>query len=139
MKNHQTKCDKLKQKREKNSQIKNKPVPKNGKKKVKEISLKTFETKNRFTVFEDNAEDQVDEILKRMEINKINKCLLKKCRTCNLQKRSCLVSRSNCTAFQKRCLACNKSGHYPKSLNCKKKRKLKQCRIPTDKIKKPKN
>ena len=54
----------------------------------------------------------------------MKKCLLKKCRSCHFKKRLCLLDRSNCAAFEKTCFACNKTGHYPKSLNCKKTRKI---------------
>ena len=39
------------------TEFKSKEVSKSGKKKVKEICLKIFETKNRFSVLEDNPEE----------------------------------------------------------------------------------
>ena len=98
-----------------------------GKKKVNLNGIKPIETKNRFKLFEDNSGENVDQIVRRkleiQSIMNIKKCLIKKCRHCNFKKRSCIVDRSNCPASERRCEYCKKVGHYPQSLNCKKKRK----------------
>ena len=49
-----------------------------------------------------------------------SKSLLKKCRWCAFKKRSCVLDRTLCTAFEKKCYRCSKTGHFPRSLNCKK-------------------
>ena len=54
------------------------------------------------------------------------KSSLKKCRFCNFKKRSCTLHKSNCTAVSSTCYSCNKAGHFPKSLNCKKTRRSKR-------------
>ena len=60
---------------------------------------------------------------KSVEINDLMltpKSLLKKCRWCTFKKRSCALDRTRCTASDKKCYICCKMGHFPKSLNCKK-------------------
>ena len=89
-------------------------------KKVKITSLEHFETNNPFKVLENNPEEEI--------IIKMKKALLKKCRTCNFKRRLCMLDRSSCVAKEKTCFACNKPGHYPKSLSCRKTRKSNKTR-----------
>ena len=39
-------------------------------------------------------------------------------------RRNCHVDSSNCTAVEHYCRKCNKKGHFPKSINCKARRKI---------------
>ena len=55
---------------------------------------------------------------------KVSKKRLKKCRFCGFKKRSCLIDSSGCKARQLNCVKCSKLGHFPKSLNCKFKKKV---------------
>ena len=73
---------------------------------------KKFEGPNQYSILENNAEEDIEKIMK---IIKMKKVLLKKCRSCNFKKRSCMLDRSSCPALQRTCFACKKNGHYPKS------------------------
>ena len=105
--------------------IKTEAKPRNIK---KTKSLKKFESQNPVSILENNEEEEED--IKRLEIVKMKKMLLKRCRNCHFKKRSCMVDRSSCSALQKKCFACKQRGHFPKSLNCKKSRKNKRSKIP---------
>ena len=74
--------------------------------------------------FESSSINDSEQLKNRSELMKTPKTSLKKCRSCNFKKRCCVMMRSNCTASSRTCYACNKKGHYPKSLNCKKTRKI---------------
>ena len=108
-------------KRRKHDLIKTEAKPRNIK---KTKSLKKFESKNPVSILENNEEEEED--IKRLEIVKMKKMLLKRCRNCHFKKRSCMVDRSSCSALQKKCFACKQRCHFPKSLNCKKLRKNKK-------------
>ena len=116
-------------------------------KRMEATPLKQFETPNPFSVLENNPEEEIDGLIKRLQefkrIEHMRKAQLKKCRHCNHKSRSCMLDGSNCTASDKNCTLCKKSGHYPKSLNCKKSRqanksKPKSIDISTNKRKCPK-
>ena len=70
-----------------------------------------------------NPKEKIDAIVKTLDKVHLKKVHLNKCRNCNFKKRSCHLDSFSCTIFQKTCFACNKVGHFPKSLNCKKTRK----------------
>ena len=74
---------------------------------------------------------EIEKIIGRLEIKYMKKSSLKKCRNCNYKKRSCLLDSSSCNACKSKCMECNKSGHFPRSLNCKKRRKSKKTRSKT--------
>ena len=65
--------------------------------------LKSFETKNRFTILEDNSEDEIKEIINISKIKMSPKHLLKKCKHCNFKKRSCQLNQTSCMARQQNC------------------------------------
>ena len=94
------------------------------------ISLKAFQHENRYSLLEDNKEEDLDNLKKRLSeiqlIKKIKRSELKKCHSCNNKKRTCLLDRSSCHALDQRCNFCNKLGHFPRSLNCKKFRQTKR-------------
>ena len=89
--------------------------------------LKKFETRNPFRLLENISEEYVDSIMKRMKeikfIKTLKKADIKQCHSCNFKKRSCMMDRSSCSAVNKKCFFCKKTGHFPKSLRCKKFRK----------------
>ena len=105
------------------------------------VGLDKFETPNRFDILKNNSEEDVRKIIKRLNIMKMKKALLNKCRHCNFKKRSCMLDRSSCSAKEKTCLACLKGGHFPRSLNCKRTRKARKSRVQsktiTDQVRKP--
>ena len=90
--------------------------------------LENLETKNPFRLLENNPEENVDGVLKRMKeieyIQTLKKADIKQCRSCTFKKRSCMIDRSSCSAVDKMCVLCKKTGHFPKSLKCKKYRKI---------------
>ena len=90
--------------------------------------LKKFETRNPFRLLENISEECVDSIMKRMKeikfIQTLKKANIKQCHSCNFKKRSCMMDRSSCSAVNKKCVFCKKTGHFPKSLRCKKFRKI---------------
>ena len=90
----------------------------------KNLDLSQFENKNRFFVFTDNPEESIEKILKRKMILDISKQSLKKCKTCGYKKRNCLVDSSSCKATEQHCRKCKKKGHFPRSINCKARKKL---------------
>ena len=105
-----------------------------GKKKLKSPMyafepLKKFETRNPFSLLENTSEEKADSIVQRLKnidfLQNIRKVELKKCRTCNYKKRSCIIDKSSCSAVDMMCFFCKKIGHFPKSLNCKKFRQIK--------------
>ena len=83
------------------------------------------ETFNLLQILEDGVAEDFDEVIK---FEQIPKHQLKKCRKCNFKRRTCVVNITMCKANQKRCVSCQKAGHYPQSLNCKVRRKsIKKC------------
>ena len=108
-------------------------------------SLHLFETKNHWKLFEDIDDEDVQDIMNKVQIKTIPKKRLRKCRYCNFKKRSCLLDKSSCKAVKKVCGKCKKPGHYPKSLNCKQRRKLcchlnkRNLSMKASKVKKPKH
>ena len=94
------------------------------------ISLKVFEHRNRYSLLENNQETDLVNLKKRLDeiklIQEMKKSQLKKCHSCNAKKRTCLLDKSNCPALTQRCNFCNKVGHFPRSLCCKKFRKIKK-------------
>ena len=68
-------------------------------------------------------------------IKLVLKKFLKTCRWCHFKKRSCALNRINFTAFHQNCYVCNKKGHFPKSINCKKSRKLHSTKNKSEKVK----
>ena len=99
--------------------------------KMKSYSLRTFEDQNCFSILENNGEEDIDKIIdERLNIIKMKKALLKKCKSCNFKRRSCMLDRSSCPALKKTCFACKKDGHYPKSVNCKISRMNKRSKTP---------
>ena len=98
--------------------------------KINELkSLKAFEHENRFSLLENNQEEDLVDLKTRLKeikvIKEMKRSQLKKCRACNTKKRTCKLDKSSCRALDKRCNFCNKIGHFPNSLNCKKMRKIK--------------
>ena len=81
--------------------------------------LTQFETSNAFSTLIDNDEERFDNIIKRIEIMNTRRSNLKKCRKCGYKKRSCVLNPANCNAMKKLCFKCNKSGHFPKSIDCR--------------------
>ena len=94
--------------------------------KMKNISLKEFESTN----LVGSLEEKTEEDIMRLSILKMRKFLIKKCKSCNFKKRSCMLDRLSCPSLQKICCACNKKGHFPKSLNCKSSRITKRRNKP---------
>ena len=87
-------------------------------------SLKKFETRNPFGLLKNISEENADSILKRLNefefIQTLKKADIKKCHSCNYKKRLCMIERSSCPAVDKMCVLCKRTGHFPKSLQCKK-------------------
>ena len=82
---------------------------------------------SKFEDFEDGQFEDFNSTRRMTEATLLSpKSLLKKCRFCNFKKRSCTLHKSSCTAIYSTCYFCNKRGHFPKSLNCKKTRKNKR-------------
>ena len=79
--------------------------------------------KNRFSVFQNKCEEQINAIL-MVEDLKETRSTKMKCRLCG-QKKNC-TKQDSCQAEGKMCSFCLKCNHFPKSLNCKKMRKMKQ-------------
>ena len=84
--------------------------------------LKKFETGNR------SEEDLV-------KILNTPKQSLKKCRNCNFKKRRCILNPSSCKSRQSFCTKCKTLGHFPKSINCKSKRRSTKPKMPVIKNK----
>ena len=112
-----------------------------GKKKCLKYSLDTlkkFETRNPFRLLENISEECVGSVIKRLQeieyIQTMKKADLKRCHFCNNKKRLCMIDRSNCSAMDKTCVFCSKVGHFPKSLNCKKFRKIKNSKMNRSKL-----
>ena len=89
-----------------------------------DLDLSQFENKNRFFLFTNNPEESIEKILKRKMLLKISKQSLKKCKTCGYKKRNCLVDPSSCKATEQHCRKCKKKGHFPRSINCRARKKL---------------
>ena len=81
-----------------------------------------FEIKNLFNILEDIHDDCIPKVIETVEKETSKQCL-KKCRFCNFKKRSCMLNPESCQAKKKSCWSCNKLGHFPQSLCCKKNRK----------------
>ena len=82
---------------------------------------KNFETRNKFEVFGIFTEHEIDLKLGGQIKNEDEKSKKMKCRTCGYKK-SCHLQCA-CKAQDMHCYACLKPNHFPKSLNCKVKRK----------------
>ena len=82
-------------------------------------TLRNFETKNSFSVFQDFTEDEIEVIvmLKNAEADK-----KKKCKNCNFKTR-CYINPKLCKARGKFCYTCLKPNHFPKSKSCFRARK----------------
>ena len=93
------------------------------KNKRKTICLKYFHSVNQFNVLVDNSEEDIVALIKKSNILKASKTSLKKCRTCNKKIRMCAIDQTKCKAVNQCCNYCKKAGHFPKSLNCKRRRK----------------
>ena len=91
-----------------------------------QYSLKCFQTFNRFEVLIENPEEDIESLIKRLNILRASRSSLKKCRKCNFKKRKCLLDPDMCEAANKVCYQCNKVGHLPKSLCCKRRNSLKK-------------
>ena len=87
-----------------------------------------FACKSQPSTFEGIPEEEVLKNPKRDLFRDISKKLLKKCRYCNFKKRICLIDPTSCNAKQSNCFRCQKTGHYPQSLNCK----IKNCKTKTN-------
>ena len=61
---------------------------------AKEGRIIQFKTKNRFETLQDNEEEDLEKLLKRLTILQTPKRFLKKCRYCNFKKRSCALNPS---------------------------------------------
>ena len=81
--------------------------------------FKHFETSNRFEMLLGHQETNVSSILEVNKLLNAPKQSLKRCKKCNLRRRTCAVDPSSCKALQYLCSSCNKFGHAPKSRNCK--------------------
>ena len=86
--------------------------------------FKPVETFKWFQLFEDNPEEDLNNLVMIVEIKKTPKHQLKKCRKCNYKKRTCALNSSSCQANLKSCYNCGKTGHYPQSKECSRRRKL---------------
>ena len=64
-----------------------------------------------------------------MEILASRRRNLKKCRLCHFKRRKCIIDPDTCKAKKVPCNLCQNVGHFPKSLNCHKGRKLGRIRI----------
>ena len=85
--------------------------------------LSNFETKNRFEALSNNPEEDIEDLIQRIQVLSAKKKSLKKCRRCNFKKRQCILNPSLCTTTNQSCSQCGKVGHFPKSLCCQKRRK----------------
>ena len=103
--------------------------------------LSQFETTNHFQVLVNNPDEDewIGNDIHKTEIMKIPKQRLKKCRFCNLKKRSCQIQSENCQARKKVCWFCMKPGHFPQSLCCKKRRKANKRKLRKSIINVPKS
>ena len=77
---------------------------------------------NRFQLLEDRNEDELNDLIHIHRIQQTPRHKLKKCRKCNYKKRTCEIDSSKCKSNSKDCYACHKHGHFPNSMNCKKRR-----------------
>ena len=87
-------------------------------------SLEYLETYNKFHLLAEVSEENVLDMIQKIELLKMRKGDLKKCKTCNSKKRQCVVNPQNCKALELYCFFCKKKGHFPKSLSCQKRRKF---------------
>jgi hypothetical protein len=70
--------------------------------KIKSYSLKKFEGENCFSILENNAEEVIEKLIdERLNIIKMKKAQLNKCKNCNFKNRSCTLDRSSCPALKK--------------------------------------
>ena len=103
-------------------------------KRNKENFMKTREVKkknhskpvkifNRFQLLEDKQNGDLQDLIRSIKIQKTPRHELKKCRKCNFKKRTCVINSSSCKSIKEVCYVCNKPGHFPNSMNCKKRRK----------------
>ena len=99
--------------------------PPNVKKAFKKLP-KHIKTQNRFQIFENNDEEDLNRIIWRSDILKTERKKIKKCHKCNFKKRTCVLDPTSCHASQKFCYYCKKRGHFPSSACCKAKRKKNQ-------------
>ena len=82
-------------------------------KKRKVFSQTTFESDNKFQILQDNSEENILKLIKRLNILQMKMKDFKKCRKCNFKQRKCILSPLSCKAAQKICHACQKPGHFP--------------------------
>ena len=69
-------------------------------------------------------DEKLSMIINNYAAENIPKRYLKRCRICGFKKRSCVTSRMPCKALKKICYACEKLGHFPKSIRCKRKKTI---------------
>ena len=84
---------------------------------------KPIKCSNRFQLLEDKEEDEPYDLIHTLKIQQTPRHKLKKCRKCNYKKRTCEIDSSKCKSNVRDCYACHKHGHFPKSMNCKKRKK----------------
>ena len=93
---------------------------------VKKQKTERVETFNKLALLVDNSEEDLSKRIVNFEIDKTPKHQLKKCRKCNYKKRTCTLNSLSCKACQNVCSFCLKHGHFPQSIDCKKRKKMKQ-------------
>ena len=103
--------------------------------KEKLCRTKIFESQNRSSLFEDWYEENLEKLMEYYKILTTSKSGLKKCKLCSYKKRVCAISKTNCTSTGKKCVVCQKVGHFPNSLNCSKRKSLRRVISQSENIK----
>merc|ERR1711954_129340 len=79
---------------------------------------------NLFDILREHPEEDISKILTRLEISRIPRKSLQKCKKCNFKKRKCTLDPSSCKAAKMFCMQCKRFGHFPKSIYCKSNKKV---------------
>ena len=71
--------------------------------------------------FKFNNEDlESDFFLYKPKIAKLPKKKFERCIYCHFKRRQCMQNPERCKARKKQCVRCKKTGHYPRSISCRK-------------------
>ena len=104
----------------------------NDQEKSLELQKRKEKKKKRLDPSEDNKKrKRISQSPNKTDCSKIEQ-RKKKCRNCGLRK-NCRGT-SYCKSFRSVCFFCSKHGHFPKSLNCKKRRKMLQNKKQENKL-----
>jgi hypothetical protein len=89
--------------------------------KKSKLSLAKLKTENKWSVFQDFTEAEIGSMVSEEYNGNLKDSKKRKCRKCGYKK-TCHM-KSHCKSNEKNCYACQKSDHFPKSQDCKIKKK----------------